>query len=46
MEDSGLFNAGLGSYANMDGQIEMNAGVMDGSTLNCGAVCVVSILEE
>lgn len=38
MEDSVLFNAGKGSVFNHEGKIEMDASIMDGSSLNAGAV--------
>lgn len=38
LEDDGVFNAGYGSTLNVDGQIEMEASVMDGKTLEAGAV--------
>lgn len=38
LEDSPLFNAGKGSVIAHDGSIEMDAAVMDGATLKCGAV--------
>ncbi len=37
MEDDGVFNAGYGSSLNIDGQIEMEASIMDGKTLRAGA---------
>jgi len=40
MEDSGLFNAGLGCALTFDGVAELDAGVMDGSGL-VGAVAAV-----
>lgn len=44
MEDSGLFNAGKGSSLTITKEIEMDAGIMDGKTLKCGAVaCVKNI---
>jgi len=41
IEASGEFNAGLGSCLNMAGQVEMDAGIMDGSTLKGGAVACI-----
>lgn len=41
MEDSGLFNAGLGSALTFDGVAELDAGVMDGETGLVGAVAAV-----
>lgn len=38
LEDCPLFNAGRGSVYNHNGEQEMDAAIMDGSTLNCGAV--------
>lgn len=38
LEDDPLFNAGTGSVLNRDGQAELDASVMDGSTLMCGGV--------
>jgi len=38
MEDNEVFNAGLGSALTIDKQIEMEASIMDGKTLNAGAV--------
>jgi beta-aspartyl-peptidase (threonine type) len=43
LEDSGVFNAGKGSIRNSEGEIEMDAGVMDGKTLDIGAVAVTNI---
>ena len=44
LEDSGVFNAGLGSYPNLVGEIEMDAGVMDGKSLRAGAVgCIRNV---
>ncbi|MFQ5499229.1 MAG: isoaspartyl peptidase/L-asparaginase family protein [Candidatus Zixiibacteriota bacterium] len=42
MEDSPLFNAGKGSVFTHDGRHEMDAAIMDGRTLECGAVAAVS----
>lgn len=41
MEDAPCFDAGRGSYANMLGEAEMDAIIMDGKTLNLGAVAAV-----
>ncbi|MGA7343868.1 MAG: isoaspartyl peptidase/L-asparaginase [Terracidiphilus sp.] len=42
MEDDPLFNAGRGSVFAADGSIEMDAAIMDGATLNAGAVADVT----
>ncbi|XP_016279062.1 isoaspartyl peptidase/L-asparaginase [Monodelphis domestica] len=41
LEDDPEFNAGRGSVLNEDGQVEMDASIMDGSNLNSGAVSAV-----
>jgi L-asparaginase / beta-aspartyl-peptidase len=41
LEDDPLFNAGRGSVLNEDGEIEMDAGLMDGRMLAAGAVGAV-----
>ncbi|MGC9009290.1 MAG: isoaspartyl peptidase/L-asparaginase [Sulfolobales archaeon] len=41
LEDSGLFNAGSGSSLNIEGNAQMDAGIMDGSTMRAGAVALV-----
>ena len=38
LEDNPLFNAGKGSVLNSVGEVENDASIMDGSTLNAGAV--------
>ena len=36
MEDSGVLNAGCGSYLTEEGTVELDAMIMDGQTLNTG----------
>jgi len=43
MEDGGVFNAGYGSSLNIDKRVEMEASIMDGKTLQAGAV---GLLED
>ena len=38
MEDAGAFNAGYGSSLNIEKRVEMEASIMDGRTLQAGAV--------
>ena len=46
MEDSPLFNAGRGSCFNADGEIEMDASIMDGKGLRAGAVAAVKRIRN
>jgi beta-aspartyl-peptidase (threonine type) len=39
LEDDALFNAGRGSVFTLDGRNELDASIMDGTTLAAGAVC-------
>ena len=41
MENSGLFNAGKGSFKNKGGFVEMDASIMDGKSMHAGAVASV-----
>jgi beta-aspartyl-peptidase (threonine type) len=41
MEDSPLFNAGKGAVFNAEGENEMDASIMEGASLNAGAVASV-----
>jgi beta-aspartyl-peptidase (threonine type) len=42
MESCGELNAGRGSYKNLDGEIELDAMIIDGSTLDFGAVGAIT----
>lgn len=42
LEDDPQFNAGLGSVFTADGRNELDAAIMEGSTLKAGAVCGVT----
>jgi beta-aspartyl-peptidase (threonine type) len=46
LEDNPLFNAGLGSVFTFDGHNELDAAIMDGSTLKAGAVCGVTHIKN
>lgn len=41
LEDDPLFNAGTGATLTAAGDVELDASIMDGETLRCGAVTVV-----
>jgi beta-aspartyl-peptidase (threonine type) len=41
LEDDPVFNAGTGSVLTAAGDVELDAAIMDGETLRCGAVAVV-----
>jgi beta-aspartyl-peptidase (threonine type) len=46
LEDSGLFHAGRGSSPNSKGYVELDASIMDGTTLKAGAVAAVRTLRN
>ncbi len=46
LEDDALFNAGHGAVFTLDGQIELDASIMDGATLKAGAVCGVTHIKN
>ncbi len=46
LEDDPLFNAGHGAVFTLDGQIELDASIMDGATLKAGAVCGVTHIKN
>ena len=46
LEDNPLFNAGCGSVFTLDGHHELDAAIMDGSTLAAGAVCGLAHIKN
>ena len=46
LEDDPHFNAGRGAVFNHDGQHELDASIMDGETLACGAVARVATVKN
>jgi L-asparaginase / beta-aspartyl-peptidase len=46
LEDSPLFNAGRGSCLNAEGEIEMDASLMDGASLRAGGVAAVKHIRN
>jgi len=46
LENSPLFNAGKGAVYTFDGKHELDASIMDGKTLNAGAVSGVSTIQN
>jgi beta-aspartyl-peptidase (threonine type) len=46
MEDDETFDAGRGSFLNADGQVELDAGFMDGADLRVGAVAGVQFIRN
>lgn len=46
LEDNPLFNAGKGAVFNEQGEHELDASIMDGATLRCGAVAGVRTVKN
>ncbi len=46
LEDDPTFDAGRGSYVNLEGTVQMDAIIMDGRTLNLGAVAAVERIRH
>ena len=46
LEDTPVFNAGLGSVRNTDGEVEMDAAIMDGMTLALGGVAAIRAVRN
>jgi len=46
LEDSPVFAAGKGSYLNEEGEVEMDAGIMDGISLSIGAVAGIKRVKN
>jgi beta-aspartyl-peptidase (threonine type) len=46
LEDNPLFNAGKGAVYNSEGKHELDASIMDGKTLSCGAVAGVTTIKN
>ncbi len=46
LEDNPAFNAGTGACLTVEGNIELDAGIMDGRTLDVGAVAGVELIKN
>jgi L-asparaginase / beta-aspartyl-peptidase len=46
LEDNPMFNAGTGACLTSDGNIELDAGIMEGHTLQVGAVACVELIKN
>ena len=46
LEDDPTYNAGTGACLNLEGAVELDASIMDGATLRCGAVAAVRAVKN
>ncbi|MEO8168736.1 MAG: isoaspartyl peptidase/L-asparaginase [bacterium] len=46
LEDDDTFNAGTGAFLNAAGEIELDASIMDGRTINAGAIAAVQQIKN
>jgi beta-aspartyl-peptidase (threonine type) len=46
LEDDPTFNAGTGACLTSQGEVELDASIMDGETLRCGAVAIVKDVKN
>lgn len=46
LEDDDTFNAGTGAFLNAAGEIELDASIMDGKTINAGAIAAVQHIKN
>src|SRR5262249_52977628 len=46
LEDAPIFDAGVGSVLNRDGEVELDAAIMDGRTLRSGAIAAVQRIRN
>ena len=46
MEDDPTFDAGVGAHLNQDGMVQLDAGIMDGSTYQVGAVAAIERVKN
>ena len=46
LEDNPMFNAGTGACLTSDGNIELDAGIMDGNTLQIGAIASIELIKN
>lgn len=46
LEDNPAYNAGTGACLSAEGHIELDAGIMDGRTLNLGAVAGIELIKN